>query len=81
MEYRLRGTRGPCAGVDIFPDLSPRAKPYCGLKCSQWLHFPATDCGAWGDRGHNPPHSKRRIKSGPCKQREPSATMRLAVQI
>ena len=46
---------GPHPGVDIFPDLSPRAKPYCGVKCSQGLHFPATDCGAWGDRGHNPP--------------------------
>ena len=22
-------------GVDIFLDLSPRAKPYCGVKCSQ----------------------------------------------
>ena len=36
-------------GVAIFPDLSPRAKPYCGVKCSQGLHFPATNCGAWGD--------------------------------
>ena len=27
---------------DIFPDLSPRAKPYCGVKCSEGLHFPAT---------------------------------------
>ena len=44
---------GPHPGVDIFPDLSPRAKPYCGVKCSQGLHFPATDCGARGDRGHN----------------------------
>ena len=26
----------------FFPDLSPRAKPYCGVKCSQGLHFPAT---------------------------------------
>ena len=26
----------------IFPDLSPRAKPYCGVKYSQGLHFPAT---------------------------------------
>ena len=54
MEYRSGGTGGPHPGVDIFPDLSPRAKPYCGVKCSQGLHFPATDCGAWGDRGHNP---------------------------
>ena len=29
-------------GVDIFPDLSPRAKPYYGVKNSQGLHFPAT---------------------------------------
>ena len=42
MEYRSGGTGGPHSGVDIFPDLSPRAKPYCGVKCSQWLHFPAT---------------------------------------
>ena len=33
---------GPHPGVDIFPDLSPTAKPYCGVKCSQGLHFPAT---------------------------------------
>ena len=36
------GPGGPHPGVDIFPDLSPRAKPYCGLKCSQELHFRAT---------------------------------------
>ena len=54
VEYRSGGTGGPHPGVDIFPDLSPRAKPYCEVKCSQGLHFPATDCGAWGDRGHNP---------------------------
>lgn len=24
-------------------------KPYCGVNCSQGLHFPAADCGAWGD--------------------------------
>ena len=55
MEYRSGGTGGPHPGVDIFPDLSPRAKPYCGVKCSLRLHFPAMDCGALGDRGHNPP--------------------------
>ena len=55
VEYRSGGNGGPHPGVDIFPDLSPRAKPYCGVKCSQGLHFPATDCGAWGARGHNPP--------------------------
>ena len=26
----------------VYPDLSPRAKPYCGLKCSQGLHFRVT---------------------------------------
>ena len=42
MEYRSGVTGGPHPGLDIFPDLSPRAKPYCGVKCSQGLHFPAT---------------------------------------
>ena len=42
VEYRSGGTGGPHPGVDIFPDLSPRAKPYCGVKCSQGLHFLAT---------------------------------------
>ena len=41
-ETRSGGTGGPHPGVDIFPDLSLRAKPYCGVKCSQGLHFPAT---------------------------------------
>ena len=36
---------GPHPGADIFPDLSPRAKPYCGVKCSQGLR---------GEMGHNP---------------------------
>ena len=57
MEYRSGVTGGPHPGLDIFPDLSPRAKPYCGVKCSQGLHFPATDCGAWGD-GTQSPHSR-----------------------
>ena len=34
-------TGGPHPGVEIFPDLSPRTKPYCGVRC-QGLHFPAT---------------------------------------
>ena len=42
MEYRSGVTGGPHPGVDISPDLSPRAKPYCGVKCSQGLYFPAT---------------------------------------
>ena len=32
----------PHPGADIFPDLSPRVKPYCGVKCSQGWHFPVT---------------------------------------
>ena len=39
MEYRSGVTGGPHPGVDIFPDLSPRAK------CSQGLHFPARMTG------------------------------------
>ena len=42
MEYRSGGTGGPHPGGDIFRDLSPRVKPYCGVKCSQRLDFPAT---------------------------------------
>ena len=37
VEYRSGGTGGPHPGVDIFPDLSPRAKPYCGVKCQIWV--------------------------------------------
>ena len=59
MEYRSGVTGGPHPGLDIFPDLSPRAKPYCGVKCSQGLHFPATDCGAWSvGRRDTIPHSR-----------------------
>ena len=54
MEYRLGVTGGPHPGLDIFPDLSPRAKPYCGVKCSQGLHFSATDCGVWEDGTQSP---------------------------
>ena len=32
MEYRSGGTGGPHPGMDIFLDLSLRAKPYCGVK-------------------------------------------------
>ena len=42
VEYRSGGSGDPHHGMDIFPDLSPRAKPYCGVNCSQGLHFPAT---------------------------------------
>ena len=42
-EYRSGGRGGPHPGVDISsPDLSPRANPYCGVKCSQGLFLPAT---------------------------------------
>ena len=30
VEYRSGGTGDPHLGVDIFPNLSPKAKPYCG---------------------------------------------------
>ena len=36
------GTGGRHHGVDIFPDLSPRAKAQYGVKHCQGLHFPAT---------------------------------------
>ena len=42
VEYRSGGTGGPHPGVDIFPDLSPRAKCYCAVKCRQGLHSAAT---------------------------------------
>ena len=32
VEYRSGGTGGPHTRVDIFADLSPRARPYCGVK-------------------------------------------------
>ena len=32
VEYRSGGTGGPRPGVDIFPDLSLRAKHYCAVK-------------------------------------------------
>ena len=38
----------------FFPDQSPRAKPYCGVKRSQWLPFPATDFGTCACRGTIP---------------------------
>jgi len=54
--WELRGTRRRAllGGVQIrwdwgstpwngyFSDLSPRTKPYCGVKCIQGLHFPVT---------------------------------------
>ena len=39
VQYRSGVTGGPPhPGVDILPDLSPRAKPYYMVKCSQGLH-------------------------------------------
>ena len=40
---RSGGTGGTYPGMYIFPDLSPRAKPYCGVKCSKGLRFFATN--------------------------------------
>ena len=34
--------RGSIPWCGYFQDLSARAKPYCEVKCSQGLHFPAT---------------------------------------
>ena len=42
VEYRSGGTGGPHPGMNIlniFPDLSPRVKPYCEVKCSQGFHY------------------------------------------
>ena len=44
MEYRSGRTRDQHPGMDFFPDLAPRAKPYCGVKCSQGLHSPVGIC-------------------------------------
>ena len=46
-QYRSGGTGGTHPGMDFFPDLSPRAKPYCRVKCSRGLHFPATNPYSW----------------------------------
>ena len=42
VEYRSGGTGHPHPGMYFFSDLSPKVKPYCRVKCSQGLHFPAT---------------------------------------
>ena len=39
VEYRSGGTGGPHPGVDIFPDLSPRAKPTINLNF-KWFILP-----------------------------------------
>ena len=40
-KYRSGGTRGTLSGMDICLDLSPRAKPYCGVECSPSLKNPS----------------------------------------
>ena len=40
VEYRSGGTSAPHPGVDIFSDLSPRAKPYCGGKVQLGVALP-----------------------------------------
>ena len=70
MEYRSVETRGPYPEVDIFPDLSPRAKPYCGVKCSQGLHLPAT-CMLLlmeSKTGFTFQHPKRKLTYSPVKR-------------
>ena len=42
MECRSGRTGGSHPGVDAFQDLSLKAKTYCGVNCSQGLHFPVT---------------------------------------
>ena len=54
MEYRSGVTGGPHPGLDIFPDLSPRTKPYCGVKCSQGCTS-LPRIVERGETGHNPP--------------------------
>ena len=46
-KYRSGGTRGTHPEMNIFSDLSPMAKPYCGVKCSRGLHFSATNLYSW----------------------------------
>ena len=58
MEYRSGVTGGPHPGLDIFPDLSPRGKPYCGVKCSQGLHFPVTLIGKQDSRSTYPEYNE-----------------------
>ena len=65
MEYRSGVTGGPHPGLDIFPDLSPRAKPYCGVKCSQGLHFPATLFIRKQDSRSTSPESNEGMKPRP----------------
>ena len=67
MEYRSGVTGDPHPGLDIFPDLSPRAKPYCGVKCSQGLHFPATLFIRKQDSRSTSPESNEGMRPRPVK--------------
>ena len=69
MEYRSGVTGGPHPGLDIFPDLSPRAtgKPYSGVKCSQGLHFPATLFIRKQDSRSTSPESNEGMRPSPVK--------------
>ena len=67
MEYRSGVTGDPHPGVDIFPDLSPRAKPYCGVKYSQGLHFPATLFIGKQDSKSTSPESNEGMRPSPVK--------------
>ena len=67
MEYRSGVTGGPHPGVDIFLDLSPRAKPYCVVKCSQGLHFPASLYIGKQDSESTSPKSNEGMRPSPVK--------------
>ena len=67
MEYRSVVIGGPHPGVDIFPGLSPRAKPYCGVKCSQGLHFTATLFIGKQHNGSIFPNSNEGVTPSPIK--------------
>ena len=59
-------TGGPHPGVDIFLDLSPRAKPYCGVKCShEGLHITATLFIGKRHGGSTSPKSNERMRPSP----------------
>ena len=49
----------------FFPGLSPRAKPYCGVKCSQGLHFPATPFSAKQDSSSASPEPNEGMRRSP----------------
>ena len=67
MEYRSGVTGGPHPGLDIFPDLAPRAKSYCEVKCSQGLQFPATLFIRKQDSRSTSPESNQGTRPSPVK--------------